>query len=395
MTPHRPAMTLRDVRHAPLKKNTRVLLRVDFNVVVESGRVLDDFRMRQALATIHFLLKKGCRIRILAHLGRPEGRRVNSLSLRPLERRLKHILRRRITFVSNPLSAGAYRSFDTSRDILFFENLRFWKGEERNSREFAKSLSRWGDIYVNEAFSDSHRAHASIVRLAQLIPSYAGIRFSEEVRFLGRALKNPRRPFLVVLGGAKVSTKLSLIRRFLGHADRIIIAGAMANTVFFLRGMEIGYSTAERDKTHILSKTLFSNSKILYPVDARVVRHRRITKSAIRVRDTNAIQGGDFIVDIGPRSLAAFYREAKRARTILWNGPLGYTDERRFEGGTKKFALFLSRLKSFRIVGGGETIGVINRFGLVNTFSHVSTGGGAMLEFLMGEKLPGISVLES
>jgi len=388
-------MTLRDVRRAPLKKNTRVLLRVDFNVVVKNGRVLDDFRMRQALATIHFLLKKGCRIRILAHLGRPEGRRVSGLSLRPLERRLKHILRRRVIFVSNPLGASAYRSFDTARDILFFENLRFWKGEEKDSPAFAKALSRWGDIYVNEAFSDSHRAHASIVRLARLIPSYAGIRFSEEVRFLGRALKNPRRPFLVVLGGAKVSTKLSLIRRFLRRADRIIIAGAMANTVSFLRRMEIGRSTAERDKTHILPKALFSNSKILYPVDARVVDYRAITKSAVSVRDTNAIRTRDFIGDIGPRSLAAFCREAKRARTILWNGPLGYTDERRFEDGTKKFALALSRLRSFRIVGGGETIGVINRFGLVNTFSHVSTGGGAMLEFLMGKKLPGISVLES
>jgi len=298
-------------------------------------------------------------------------------------------------FVSNPLGASAYRSFDTARDILFFENLRFWKGEEKDSPAFAKALSRWGDIYVNEAFSDSHRAHASIVRLARLIPSYAGIRFSEEVRFLGRALKNPRRPFLVVLGGAKVSTKLSLIRRFLRRADRIIIAGAMANTVSFLRRMEIGRSTAERDKTHILPKALFSNSKILYPVDARVVDYRAITKSAVSVRDTNAIRTRDFIGDIGPRSLAAFCREAKRARTILWNGPLGYTDERRFEDGTKKFALALSRLRSFRIVGGGETIGVINRFGLVNTFSHVSTGGGAMLEFLMGKKLPGISVLES
>ncbi|MEK7076865.1 MAG: phosphoglycerate kinase, partial [Patescibacteria group bacterium] len=354
----------------------------------------DTIHLCQILKTL-FLLKKGCRIRILAHLGRPQGKRVNGLSLRPLERRLKHILRRRVIFVSNPLGADAYRSFDTSRDILFFENLRFWKGEEGNSREFAKSLSRWGDIYVNEAFSDSHRAHASIVRLAQLIPSYAGIRFSEEVRFLARALKNPRRPFLVVLGGAKVSTKLPLIRRFLGRADRIIIAGAMANTVFFLRGTAIGHSIAERDKTHILPKKLLSSSKILYPVDARVVDHRRIAKSAIRVRDTNAIQAGDFIVDIGPRSLAAFYREAKRARTILWNGPLGYTDERRFEDGTKKFAFALSRLRSFRIVGGGETIGVINRFGLLNTFSHVSTGGGAMLEFLMGKKLPGISVLMS
>jgi len=388
-------MKLRDVLHAHLKKNTRVLLRVDFNVVVKNGRVLDDFRMRQSLATIQFLLEKGCRIRILAHLGRPEGRRVSTLSLRPLERHLKHILGRRVIFISNPTSVRAYRDFNNARDILFFENLRFWKGEERDSPAFAKALSRWGDIYVNEAFSDSHRTHASIVRLTRLIPSYAGIRFSEEVRFLGRALKNPRRPFLVVLGGAKVSTKLPLIRRFLDRADRIIIAGAMANTVFFLRGMEIGRSTAERDKTHILPKALFSNPKILYPVDARVVRYRAIASSAARVRDTNAIQSQDFIGDIGPRSLEMFYREAKRARTILWNGPLGYTDERRFEGGTREFALALSRLKSFRIVGGGETVGVINRSGLVKAFSHVSTGGGAMLEFLMGKKLPGISALKS
>lgn len=388
-------MTLRDVRHAPIKKNTRVLLRVDFNVVVKNGRVDDDFRMREALRTIQFLLQKGCRIRILAHLGRPQGKRASGLSLRPLARRLSHILKRRVTFVSNPLGAGAYRGLDASRDILFFENLRFWKGEEGDSPAFAKSLSRWGDIYVNEAFSDSHRAHASIVRLARLIPSYAGIRFSEEVRFLARALKNPRRPFLVVLGGAKVSTKLPLIRRFLSSADRIIIAGAMANTVFFLRGLEIGRSTAERDKTHMLPKALFSNPKILYPVDVRVVSYRARRTSALSVRDTNAIRAGDFIVDVGPRSLAEFFREAKRARTILWNGPLGYTDERRFEDGTKKFALALSRLRSFRIVGGGETIGVINRFGLLNAFSHVSTGGGAMLEFLMGKKLPGIEVLKS
>lgn len=388
-------MTLRDIRHVSIKKNTRVLLRVDFNVVVVNGRVDDDFRMRQALKTIRFLLQKGCRIRILAHLGRPRGKRARGLSLRPLERHLAHILGRRVTFVSNPLSAKTHRDLDTDRDILFFENLRFWKGEEKNSQAFAKSLSRWGDIYVNEAFSDSHRAHASIVRIPRLIPSYAGIRFSEEVRFLGRALKNPRRPFLVILGGVKVSTKLPLIRQFLESADRIIIAGAMANTVFFLRGMEIGCSTAERNKTHILSKALFSNPKILYPVDARVVSCRARRASTVSVRDTNALRASDFIGDVGPRSLAAFCREARRARTIIWNGPLGYTDERRFEDGTKKFAFALSRLTSFRIVGGGETTGIIHHFGLVNAFSHVSTGGGAMLEFLLGKKLPGVSALES
>lgn len=388
-------MTLRDVRHARIRKNTRILLRVDFNVIMQNGKILDDFRMRDALQTIRFLLGKGCRIRILAHLGRPGGTRKRGLSFFPLRRHLERVLKKRVFFVSNPLSEDAYRTMDTARDILFFENLRFWKGEEKNSPAFARALARWGDIYVNEAFSDSHRAHASIARLARRIPSYAGIRFSEEVRFLRRVSEHPRRPFLAVLGGAKVSTKLPLIRRFLDHADRIIIAGAMANTVFFLRGLEIGRSTAERDFGRAFPKALFSNPKILYPVDVRVVDYRNTKKSPVRVCGIRDVRREDFIADVGPRSLEQFLREARRARTIIWNGPLGYIDDPRFLGGTKKFALALSRLASFRIAGGGETVGVIHRAGLMKKFSHVSTGGGAMLEFLMGKKLPGVSALES
>lgn len=386
-------MTLRTIRRAPLKRGMRVLIRVDFNVVLKNGRVLDDFRMRETLPTIRFLLKRGCRVRILAHLGRPNGKKVQGSSLKPIARYFSSLIKERILFIEDPFLERSFRRYDESPDILFFENLRFWPGEEKNNSSFARGLARWGDIYVNEAFSNSHRAHASIDSLAKILPSYAGLQLEKEVLSLGNALEKPRRPFLMVLGGAKVSTKLPLLKRFIKKADRVVIAGAMANTVFLLRGFEIGISTREGAALKSLSRAFFNNKKFIYPVDAVVTPGRPAKTSKKEIKDIGAISSSDFIADVGPRSLRRFIEEAKRAKTIAWNGPLGYTDEKRFEWGTFQFIRALSRLPSFRVVGGGETVGIIYRRGMEKKFTHVSTGGGAMLEFLMGKRLPGITPL--
>lgn len=386
-------MRLRHIRHARIRPGTRVLVRVDFNVVIKEGRVLDDFRMREALLTLSYLIKRKCRIRIVGHLGRPGGRRVARLSLLPLAKHLAGLLDRRIQFIRDPFDQRAIDRYDGSRDILFFENLRFWPGEEKNNESFARALATWGDLYVNEAFSDIHRAHASMVALPKYIPGYAGFRLFDEVRFLGKARDIPARPCLVIFGGAKVSTKLPLIRKFLKVADRIIIAGAMANTVFLREGIEIGVSTAERDMDGVPPRAFFRNQKLLYPVDVVVMRGGVFARGRTRRVRIGALRSDDFIVDSGPRSIELFVKEAKRAKTVIWNGPLGYTDILRFQRGTRRFAEALSRMRSFRVVGGGETVAVLNRAKLVKKFSHVSTGGGAMLEFFMGKRFPALDAL--
>ncbi len=389
-------MRLRDITSAPLAQGTRVLLRVDVNAVLKKGGDgrFDDFRMREMIPVIAFLLRKGCRVRILGHLGRPNGRRVPRLSLALFSKRFEALLGRQIIFVRDPFSKDAYTRFNDANIILFFENLRFWPGEEKNSPSYARGLARWGDLYVNEAFSDSHRDHASITGIPKFLPAYAGIQFCREVAMLSRVRKNPRRPLIMVLGGAKVSTKLPLIRYFLGRADRILVAGAMANTVYGLSGIEIGKSTAERMPSTPASPGLFQKSVFLYPEDVRVAPYRSISRGRITTKHIHSLSRGDFIGDIGPRSLARFIFEARRGRTVIWNGPLGYSDMKRFENGTRIFARALSHMHSFRVVGGGETAGLVHRLGLTKKFSHVSTGGGAMLEFLIGKRLPGIEAVK-
>lgn len=270
------------------------------------------------------------------------------------------------------------------------ENVRFWKGEEENNASFAKKLSGLGDIFVNDAFGASHRSHASVAGIAKYLPSYAGFLLVKEVKALERVIKNPRRPFVAILGGAKISDKLPLLNRLLRDADGILLSGALANTVFASCGFRVGRSKI--DKKFKKGKAIFANSKILMPYD--VVVSRRVAEHAkIEIKTMSEISANEFILDAGPETLTMFGNSLVGAKTIVWNGPLGMSDFETFSSGTIEFSRMIKKIRAFSVVGGGDTIAVLRRHNLLSGFSHVSTGGGAMLEFLAGKKLPGIEVL--
>ncbi len=364
-------MVIKRIEEAPIKKGMRVIIRADFDVAVKSGRVWDDFRIRACVPTIRYVLKKGGRVRIIAHLGRPGARRNKKLSLRPAAIRLSKILRRRVILVANPFGPKANGLRHDSSDILLLENIRFWPGEEKNDAAFARRIASWGSIYVNEAFAASHRAHASVSALTKLLPSYAGLNIWREISFLTGVFERSRRPLTAVIGGAKTETKLPVLERFLRFGATVLVAGAPANTFFLAEGRKIGKSLADKE---------------LAPNLRRFLRHPRIVLPVDLLRSRNAI------VDVGPRTVRLFFEKAQNAKKIIWNGPLGHTPA--FSRGTVEFAKKLKRVRGLKIVGGGDTVTILKKHHLLNVFDHVSTGGGAMLEFLAGKKLPGIEALK-
>ena len=405
-------MHLRGIKEARLK-GKRVLVRVDFDVVVKNGLPEDDFRIKENLPTIKYILKNGGLVRIMTHLGRPKGKIVQSLSMRKFVERLQDLLGRKVIFIQDPFNKDLFKKYDFSRDIVLFENIRFWPGEESNNFIFAKQLARWGDVYVNEAFADSHRTHASIISLPKILPPYAGFRLEKEIIALSRFLKNPPKPFIAIMGGAKLETKMPLVEKFLQSADYLLIAGALANTVYYLKGLEIGKSTADRNFKR--DSVVFKNKKIILPRDflvadkinpalfvggctlARSTADKRCgVKVGAKHRISEVIKVGknEYIVDIGPKSVKLFLRLLKGAKTIVWNGPLGFTEIPEFSKGTIALAKALRKIKAFKVVGGGDTVAALQKYNLLKGFNHVSTGGGAMLEFLAGNKLPGIEVLK-
>lgn len=341
-------MRIYQLSKAPIKKGTRVIVRADFDVAIKSGKVADDFRIRKVMPTLKYLLQKGASLRIISHLDRPGGKKVSGLSMAPVRRHLQGLLKKEIIFIADPLSEKAFAEFNSSRQILFFENIRFWPGEEKNDPKFAKKLARWGDIYVNEAFADSHRAHASITQIAKYLPSFAGLNLEKELFYLGKMLKSPKRPYVAAIGGIKLETKLPLVKKFLREADGVLLGSGLGR---------FGKSGA---------KNLYA------PLDY-------ITDK----------KGNN--VDIGPKTISRFTELVKDAKTVVWNGPLGNTPN--FPRGTQAFAKAVGHLSAVKIVGGGDTILALEKYGLLRNFTHVSAGGGAMLEFLAGKKLPGIEAL--
>lgn len=387
-------MQLRSIKEADIRAGTRVLLRVDFNVPLKGRKVFSDFRIRESLPVINYILRKGGLVRIITHLGRPAGKKDSSLTLVLVARLLEKILKQKVIFVHDPFKESFCGKYNLSPAIVFFENIRFWAGEEDNNPVFARRLSGWGDIYVNDAFANSHREHASMVGLAKLLPAYAGLGLEKEVVSLEKLLKSPPRPFVAILGGAKVSTKMPLIRRLLKEADKILIGGAMANTILWYQGVSVGSSKAEKglEGTSVRS---FRNKKLFLPKDFLVVGSDHSFNSSVKIRKVGHVGGDEFIVDVGPETVSFFSDLLRRAKTVVWNGPLGFTEFTRFERGTKDLAFFLSDLKSFRVIGGGDTVPLLQKYHLVGKFDHVSTGGGAMLEFLLGKSLPGLRVLKN
>ena len=387
-------MTLRD---ADLK-NKIVLVRADFNVPQdESLRITDDTRIRATLPTIEYILKHGARkVVLMSHLGRPEGNCVEKYSLRHVALRLKELLGQPVQFLSDCVGTHIKQAIEVAPEsIILLENLRFHGEEEANDDSFAQQLASLADIFVNDAFGTAHRAHASTEGVTHYLKSVAGLLLEKEIQYLGKAVENPQKPFLVILGGAKVSDKIGVIENLLPKCDRILIGGGMSYTFLKAQGKSIGNSKLQKDKlglaNSILEKAQNLKKEIVLPVDHIVVDNINPEAKTDSVGEN--IPEGKIAVDIGPKTVALFKDKLKVAKTIVWNGPLGIFEMDAFSKGTEEIAKFISGLKATTIIGGGDTAAAVTKFKLESKMTHISTGGGASLEFLEGKTLPGIAAL--
>ncbi len=388
-------MKLRTLHDAPVS-GKRVLVRVDFNVPLDrkTGEVADDTRIRAALPTIQYLIRQGARVILMSHLGRPDGKVVDSLRLDPVARRLSHLLGRPVK--KAPDCVGPDVEAMVARlepgEVLLLENVRFHPGEEANDPAFAEALARLGEIYVNDAFGTAHRAHTSTAGLARFLPAYAGLLMEKEVYYLTKVLESPERPYIAVIGGAKVSDKLPVLRNLLPRVDRLLVGGGMANTFLRAQGHRVGASLHEEDQVDI-ARELLAAGKILVPIDG-VIADRVAADARTQIISFGDVPEGWSVLDIGPETVRQFQEALRPARTVLWNGPVGVFELEPFAGGTRAIAEFLAGLTgALRVIGGGETVAAVEKLGLADKFDHVSTGGGATLEFLEGRTLPGIAVL--
>jgi phosphoglycerate kinase len=393
--------TIRDLSDAALR-GRRALVRVDFNVPLDADRrITDDTRVRESLPTIRELTERGARVVLMSHLGRPKGKPEEKYSLAPVAVRLQELLpARRVTFVPATTGSDAAAAVDAMHDgdILVLENTRFLAGEEKNDDALARELATLGDVYVNDAFGSAHRAHASTEGVARhLRPAVAGLLMEKELAYLGRALAKPERPFVAILGGAKISGKIDVIEQMLPKVDRMIIGGAMACTFFRALGVETGKSLVEEDRVDMARELLArAGDKLLLPSDA-VVAPAIDQPGAARAVARDAIPADEAMFDIGPASAAAFAAEIAKARTVVWNGPMGVFETAGFDAGTRAVAEAMAgatKQGATTIVGGGDSAAAVADFGLEAAMSHVSTGGGASLEFLEGKTLPGVAALD-
>jgi phosphoglycerate kinase len=394
-----PKKTILDLTDAQLR-GKRALVRVDFNVPIEGDRVTDDTRIRAALPTIETLLARGASVVLLSHLGRPKGKPDIRYTLGPVARHLQTLLASPVSFVETTDSDEAIRATHNAKagTVLLLENTRFLGGEEKNEERLARALAELGDLYVNDAFGSAHRAHASTEGIAHYLkPAVAGLLMERELKYLGDTLQSPARPFVAILGGAKISGKIDVIEALLPKVDRLLIGGAMACTFFKAMGLETGKSLVEADRVE-MAKTLLARAsdKLVLPDDALVAPSLENGGAAKPVA-RNAIPADQAMFDIGPASAKKFASEIARAKTVLWNGPMGVFEKPPFDGGTKAVALALAEATArgaTTIVGGGDSAAAVEQLGLADRMSHVSTGGGASLEFLEGKELPGVSALE-
>jgi len=385
----------RTVRDADVR-GKRVLVRCDFNVPLENGEITDDRRIVEALPTIRLLLDQGAIVILASHLGRPKGISPE-FSLAPVARRLSQLLDLEVPLLPDAIGATVEARVRSMKpgEVVLLENVRFHPEEEANNPAFARSLASLADIYVNDAFGTAHRAHASTEGVARLLPAYAGFLIEKEIEFLGRALETPGRPFVAVLGGAKVKDKIAVIDSLLPKVDRLLIGGGMAFTFLKSQGLEIGRSLLDEGSLSYAASVLSSaGSKILLPEDVVVARELSET-AATEIVKVEAIPPDAIGADIGPRSAAQFAKVVRQAGTVVWNGPMGVFEMKPFEAGTRAVARALADGSGTTIVGGGDSAAAIELFGFADKVSHVSTGGGASLEFLEGKELPGIAALQN
>ena len=382
----------------------RVLVRVDFNVPMDDGRISDDTRLRSALPTIEDLRSRGARVILMSHFDRPKGRRVPSMSLQPLVKPLSALLGAPVAFADDCVGEAAEKAVAAMKDgdVLLLENLRFHAGEEANDPDFVAALARLGDLYVNDAFSAAHRAHASTEGLAHVLPAYAGRAMQTELEHLEKALGSPERPVMGIVGGAKVSTKLDLLQNLVGKLQFLAIGGGMANTFRFAQGYDVGASLCEKDMADtarvILETAKAKGCRILLPTDV-VVAEKLEPGVAWRIATLGQdIRPEDRILDVGPNSLAQILDAMSESKTLVWNGPLGVFEVPPFDKGTVAAARHAAELatsgKLIAVAGGGDTVSALNAAGVTREFTFVSTAGGAFLEWMEGKTLPGVKALE-
>ncbi|MDD7306159.1 MAG: phosphoglycerate kinase [Peptoniphilaceae bacterium] len=382
----------------------KVLVRVDFNVPLDKegkGTITDDTRIKAAFPTIDYLLEKGASVILMSHLGRPGGEAKKEFSLKPVADYLKEKYQDKFHFFPSDtvVDENVKESVKNLKagDLCLLENTRYVKGETKNDPEFSKELASLADLYVNDAFGTSHRAHSSNVGVASILPSAVGFLIEKEISFMGKALENPERPFVAILGGAKVSDKIGVIENLISKVDTILIGGGMAYTFLKALGKEIGKSLLEEDKMDLslklLEKAKANNVKLLLPVDA-VIADEIKEEIDTQIVDIDRIPVDKEALDIGPKTAELFAKEIKNAKTVVWNGPMGVFEVKGFDKGTNAIAEALSEVDGVTIVGGGDSALAVELAGLKDKISHVSTGGGASLEFLEGKDLPGISSIE-
>ncbi|MDD5005687.1 MAG: phosphoglycerate kinase [Candidatus Omnitrophica bacterium] len=390
-------MDKKNIKNTNLKDKT-IIMRVDFNVPLdEKLNITDDTRIKAALPTIKYILDNGAkRLILMSHLGRPDGKIKEELRLNPVAKRLQELLGEPVDKLDDCIGETIKKQIQASKKrLILLENLRFHAEEEENDQNFAKELAGLAQIYVNDAFGTAHRAHASTEGVAHYLPAVAGFLLEKEINYLGKTLENPAKPFVVILGGAKVSDKIGVIENLLKKANKIIIGGGMAYTFLKAQGKEIGKSKLEKDKIDIardiLKKAEQNKVQILLPIDNVCVKEIK-DNAEITLAGEN-VPPDLIAVDIGPKTVDNFRKALADAKTIVWNGPMGIFEMDKFADGSKQIAEYIANLKATTIIGGGDTAAAVAKFGLEDKMTHISTGGGASLEFLEGKTLPGIAAL--
>ena len=380
-------------------KNKRVLVRCDFNVPMDENRnITDNRRIVAALPTIKYLLEQNCKVVLCSHLGRPKGEFKPEYSLKPVAKELSKLLGQEVIMAGDVIGEDAKNKAENLKngEVLLLENVRFHREETDNDPEFAKKLASFGEVFVNDAFGTAHRAHASTEGVTKYLPAVSGFLIEKELKFLGEALENPERPFVAILGGSKVSDKIGVIENLLEKVDTLIIGGGMAYTFFKAQGYSVGDSLCEEDKCElaleIMEKAKEKKVKFLLPIDNKIGKEFKPDTESKTVKSTEIPDGWEGL-DIGEETIKLYKEELQNAKTIVWNGPLGVFEFDQFAIGTNEIAKALGDIDAIKIIGGGDSAAAVEKAGLADKMTHISTGGGASLEFLEGKKLPGIEAL--